>query len=125
MDENHVDDRKRKWFLWGIVVAWAPFIPTIIGMSYTFRGVAEQKATGIGAIAGGLAEAYMVFGLVLTVVSQVGAIVLLIRSFSGEKWMRSVVALFSIAWCTLMLFLFGVFQWILHTQIPHRTGMAR
>ena len=46
-------------FLWGLVLAWAPAIPVIIGMRNTFRGISETKATGLGAVAGGLAEAYL------------------------------------------------------------------
>lgn len=38
-------------FIWGLVLAWAPAIPLIVGMSNAFRGLSEQKATGLGAVA--------------------------------------------------------------------------
>lgn len=42
-----------------------------IGMSNAFRGVFEQKATGLGAVAGVIAEGYVTFGVIpLFVVSM-------------------------------------------------------
>jgi len=88
MDNGSSYDRKTKgWFLWGTVLTWALSIPFILGIFHSFREVSEQKATGLGAIAGGLAEGFVTFGLILAFLVPVVAIVLLIRSFSSGHWM--------------------------------------
>jgi len=66
------DDRKTRWFLWGTVLTWALFIPTIIGIFPFLPGIAEQKATGMGATASGLAEGHVTFGLMLALLVPVG-----------------------------------------------------
>ena len=68
MDDSFSDERKRKYFLWGTVLTWTLAVPLIIGIFHAFRGISEQKATGLGAVAGGLAEAYAIFGLFLAFV---------------------------------------------------------
>jgi len=113
------NDPKRKWFLWGMVLAWTPSIPIIIGVLDTFRGVSEQRATGLGAVAG-LAEVYLTFGLILTFIYLVGAIVLLGRSFSGGHRLRAILSVLSMGWSALMLFIFGLLMWLLLAQLPHR-----
>jgi hypothetical protein len=106
-------------FVWGLVLTWATAIPFIIGMSRTFRGLSETKATGLGAVAGGLAEAYLIFGLVATLAFQVGGIVLLSRSFSPGHGARAVFSALSIGWSILTLLLLGLFLW-LYFAFPHR-----
>ncbi len=57
------DDTKRKRFLWGVCLAWTPFlffIPTVIS---AFNGIAREKATGLAVVAGGLTEFFSTFGL--------------------------------------------------------------
>jgi hypothetical protein len=105
-------------FVWGMVLAWAPAIPLIIGVSSTFRGLSEQKAIGLGAVAGGLAEAYLTFGLLATLAFQVGGIVLLSRSFSSGHGARAVFSALSIGWSILTLLLLGLFLW-LNFAFPH------
>ena len=56
MDDILTHERKRKWFVWGTVVTCTLSIPLIIGMSNAFRGISTEKATGLAAVAGGLAE---------------------------------------------------------------------
>jgi len=34
-----VDQLKKRRFLWGALLAWAPWIPTLLGMGYAFRGI--------------------------------------------------------------------------------------
>lgn len=106
-------------FLWGLVLAWAPAIPVIIGMRNTFRGISETKATGLGAVAGGLAEAFLIFGLMATLAFQVGGIVLLSRSFSPGHGARAVFSALSIGWSILTLLLLGLFIW-LNFAVYHR-----
>jgi len=111
MDNGSGYDRKTKgWFLWGTVLTWALSIPVVIGIFNSFRGISEQKATGLGAIAGGLAEGYANFGLILALLAPVVAIVLLIKSFSSGHRMRTLFSLLYIGWNLLMLFA-GLFAW--------------
>jgi hypothetical protein len=116
------NDPKRKWFIWGMVLALIPSVPLIIGILRSFRGISEQKATGLGAITVGFAEVYLIFGLILTFIFLVGAIVLLGRSFSGEHRMRALLSALSICWSALMLFVFGLLMWLFLIQLPHRAS---
>ena|SRR5579864_4398354 len=110
---------RRNRFVWGLVLAWAPAIPFIIGMSNTFRGISEHKATGLGAVAGGLAEAYLIFGLVAVFAFQVGAIVLLAGSFSEGHLLRAFFSLASIGWSVLTLLFFGLSLWLNFVYLSH------
>jgi ACR3 family arsenite efflux pump ArsB len=125
MDERNAEDPSRKWFLWGIALAWIPSFPLIVGFLNTFRGISEQKATGLGAVAGGLAETYLTFGIIVTLVSELAAIVLLIRSFSRGHLRRGSVAVLSICWSILMLLLFALFVWMFLVYLPHVTATPR
>jgi len=108
---------KKRRFLWGALLAWAPWFPTIVGLGYAFRGISREKATGIGAVAGGLAETFLLFGLLVTVVFEVAAIILLIRAFESGHWLRSLFSAFSLFFSGLMLLLFGVFLWLSWFQV--------
>ena len=118
MDDGTSEDRKRKWFLWGTVLTWTLSIPLIIGMFNSFREISSQKATGLGAVAGGLVEGYATFGLILALVLPVGAIVLLVRSFSGGRRMRALFSLLYICWSALTLVLAGLFVWLVFVYLP-------
>jgi hypothetical protein len=98
-----VEGLTRKRFLWGVFLAWAPWIPTLIGLRNVFRGIFEQKATGLGAVAGGLSELFVMWGLGSMIISQVAALVWLCRAFSREHWVRNVVSALSICLSGLML----------------------
>ncbi len=107
-----VDEPEKKRFLWGVSLAWAPWVPVLIwstlGLVNAFK---EQKATGLGAVAGGLAEAFTLFGMAATLVFEVSAIVLLVGAFSGKHWLRSVFSVVSIFLSALMIFLLGLCVW--------------
>ena len=105
------DELKQRRFLWGAVLAWVPWIPTLIGIGYAFRGISEQKATGLGAVAGGLVELFVVWGICTMIISQVAAIIWLCRAFSREHWMRNVVSVLSICLSGLMLLIVWFFLW--------------
>jgi hypothetical protein len=109
--EVAVEGLKKKRFLWGVLLAWAPWIPTLIGIGYAFRGISEQKATGIGAVAGGLVEVFVVWGIGTMIISQVAAIIWLCRAFSREDWIRNVVSALSICLSGLMLVVVSFFLW--------------
>jgi hypothetical protein len=106
-----VDELKKRRFLWGVVLAWTPWIPTLIGIGYAFRGISEQKATGLGAVAGGLSEIFALYGIGAILVTQTAAIVLLIRAFSAGHWGRSLFAVLSICLSGLTLFIVGFSFW--------------
>jgi hypothetical protein len=79
-----VDELKKRRFLWGALLAWVPWIPTLVGVGYAFRGIWEQKTTGLGAVAGGLSEIFVLWGIAAILVSQAAAIVLLTRAFTPD-----------------------------------------
>ena len=110
--EELLRDRKKKRFIWGTVFTWTLFIPIVIGVSNAFKGISEQKATGLGAILGGLAEAYATLGLILGFVLPVGTIVLLVRSFSKEHPMRAVFSVLYICWSAFTVALASLFVWL-------------
>ena len=112
-----MDPLKKKRFLWGVLLAWTPWLPTIIGLGYAFRGIAREKATGLAAVAGGLTETFLLFGLLATVVFEVAAIILLLRAFEPGHWLRSLFLVFSLCPSGLMLLLFGVFLWLSWFQV--------
>jgi hypothetical protein len=114
-----VDELKKKRFLWGVALAWAPWIPTLIGLRIAFRGISEQKATGLGALGAGLVESFVLWGIVAILVGQVTAIVLLFRAFSPGHWVRSLFSVLSICLSGLMLLLVGLFLWMSWFQQHH------
>ena len=80
-------------------------------MVNAFRGVSQEKATGLAVIAGGFAEALATFGLIAFVACQVAAIVLLARGMRREAWGRSMVALVSIVCSVGILALMTLGTW--------------
>ena len=117
MDNELSRDTKRQWFLWGVILAWVPFLPTLIGIFNAFKGISAQKATGLGAVAGGLTESYATVGMIVTLLLPVAAIVLLGKSLSGVHPMRTLVSWLSICWSVLVLLLSGLSVWVLFTQM--------
>jgi hypothetical protein len=112
-----MDDFKRKPFLWGLLLAWSALPPVMYGCANAFKGISEQKATGMAALVGGLAEGLVPYGLLLTIMAQVTAIILLIRGFSREYTGRSVLSAVSICWSVLTLFLIASTVW-LYLKMP-------
>jgi hypothetical protein len=124
MDNILTQERKRRWFVWGTVVSCTLSIPLIIGMSNVFNGIAKEKATGLAAVAGGLAEGYVTFGMVLAFAMPITAILLLSRSFARGHGLRSLFSLVCICWNALMLALAGLFLWLYLVYLP-RAGAHR
>jgi hypothetical protein len=122
MDDTSFDP-KRKRFVWGTVLTWTLSTPILIAMFYAFRGLAQEKATGLGekavAVAGGFVEGYATFGIILAFVLPVLAIVLLVRSFSGGHRIRSLFSLVYIGWSALTLVLASAFLWMSFIYLPH------
>jgi hypothetical protein len=116
-----MDDPKQKRFLRGVLLIWIPLLPLIFTSLNSLRGITEQKATGLGAVAGGLAEIYVPLGLVLTVVSLLTGTVLLFRAFSREHWPRSFFSVVSICVAGFALLVLGLFLWLVFSQLHHRS----
>jgi|SRR6266478_6290968 len=57
------DGIKRKRFLWGVGLAWTPFLFLIIPLFSAFNGIAREKATGLAVVGGGLVKFFYTFGL--------------------------------------------------------------
>jgi hypothetical protein len=103
------DTLNKKRFLWGLLLAWAPWVPTVIGIGYLFVGLSDSKATGLAVVVGGMVELLVWWGIATMIISQVAAIVWLFRSFSGAHIPRSLIAAVSIFASGLMLFLVFTF----------------
>jgi hypothetical protein len=114
-----VDEPKKRRFVWGVLLAWAPWIPILIGLGNALISIPRQKATGIGVVAGGLTELFVVWGVGAIVIGQVVAIVLLFRAFSAGHWARSLFTMLSIGLSSLMLILVGLFLWLSWFQVHH------
>jgi hypothetical protein len=115
-----MSDLQNKRFLWGVALAWAPWVPAFLGLASTFRMSSEQKAVGLGAIAGGFAEAAATFGLAVALIFEVGALVLLARSFDRGHRLRSSFSVISICLSALMIFLLGLYGWFVFLRPPYR-----
>ncbi len=113
-------DLRQKRFVWGTVLAWAPWVPMTIGLASVFRGISNSKATGLGAVAGGFAEGYVWFGLASTLICEVSALVLLFRTFSGGHAARSALSAFSICMSSLMILLLCLSLWLFWFASHHR-----
>jgi hypothetical protein len=114
-----VDNVKTKRFLWGVALAWVPWIPIGIGLGNALASLSRQKATGIGVVAGGLTELFVVWGIGAVLIGQVVAIILLCRAFSPGHRMRGLFSVLSICLSGLMLLLVGLFLWLSWFQKHH------
>jgi len=121
--DNQIDAAKTRRFLWGTLLAWIPFLffmfPTMIGLFSAFRGASSGKSTGVAAVAGGFGELLSVFGLAAALVFEIVAIVLLVRAFSKEHPIRSLLSVFSVCCSGLMITILGLFLWLLFFRLPH------
>jgi hypothetical protein len=125
MNEGNIDGRPRKWFLWGAALASISSIPFVIVFFNFLRTLSPAKATGLAAVAGGLTEAYMTFGLILTFVLPVAAIVLLGRSFTGGGRTHKVFSLLFIFWSGFLLLVYGAGGWFFFVEFPRMVSGHR
>lgn len=102
-------DAIKRRFLIGALLVWAPWIPIIMSLREAFRGASNAKAIGLGAVAGGLGEAFVLWGVAAMVIAQVAAIAWLGKSFSPEHWLRNPISVCSIVLSGLMLVLTCLF----------------
>jgi len=103
------DDLVQRRFLWGLLLSWSPWVPTLFGIGAALVGVLNSKATGIAVLAGGIAELLVWWGIVAILISQIAAITWLARSFSTTHIWRSLIAAASIFASTVTLFLMCAF----------------
>lgn len=111
------DDAKRKRFLWGVALVWVPWVPAIIGLGNA-SGIANTKATGLAAVAGGFAEMKLMIAAML--ISELSAMVLLFRVFSRGHELRSAFSVVSICASGLLMVLLGLSIWFVWFT-SHRT----
>jgi hypothetical protein len=108
-------DSDRQRFRWGVSLAWGSFLllfaPTFIQIFLIFRSIEEQKATGLGAVAGGLSEAFLTFGLVVALGSQLTALVFLARSFPAQPSARKLLSVLSMVCSVFILLMAGAVVW--------------
>jgi hypothetical protein len=119
-----VDELKKKRFVWGLLLAWAPWIPTLVGIGYGLRSISKEHATGIGAVVGGLSEIFVLWGIGAALVGQVAAIVLLCRALSPGHWARSLFSVLSICLSGFTLLLVFLFVWLTWFQVHRASGLV-
>ena len=113
------DALKKKHFLWGVLLGISPWIPTVIGLGSAFVGVSNSKATGLAAVAGGMVELLVWWGIATMLVFQIAAIIFLLRSFSSAHILRSLTAAVFVLASGLMLLLVCAFLfWGRHFLAP-------
>jgi hypothetical protein len=122
MNDGSRQDGPRKLFLSGAVVAGVSSIPFFIVFFIFLRTLSPAKATGLAAVAGSWTEAYATFGLILTILLPVVAIVLLSRSFSKGNPTRRVLSLLFILWSGFIWLMYGVSAWFVVIQLPRMSG---
>jgi hypothetical protein len=125
MNADRSRDCPQSWFLWGTILAGISSIPFIIMFFNAFRGMPRDKATGLGAVAGGLTEAYATFGFILTFVLPIAAIVLLGRSFSRGDRTRRLFSFLFIVWSSSILLVYVLGGWFVFSQIPRLVNGPR
>ena len=117
MEQLQNQDGGRKLLFWGAVFAWLPLLPIIYSIALDIRELSTQKQTGLGAVAGGLSEVFFTIGLIVAFAVPVTGIVLLLKSFSGGRGLRSLFTVISILWSSLILLILTslwLFQMRLH-----------
>ncbi len=106
-------------FLLGILLAWVPIVIVIAPIFVSVFGeITNQKATGLGAVAGGLSEALLTFGIVAFVTTQIVAIVFLVRSIGSAETSQNIVAILTAGFSVLVLVATGLLLWLMWFVIP-------
>jgi hypothetical protein len=99
-------------FLLGAALAWAPWIPIFVGFVRVLHDVSATKATGLGAVAGGLTEVFVVCGIGAILAGEIVAIILLSRSLASGHRARNAFSILSMCLSASMLVLVGLFFWV-------------
>ena len=118
-EPSSIADPKRKRFFWGVAIGWFSIIPLLYGCANAFKGVSEQKATGLGTVAGGVAEVCAMVGALVLLVSPLIAIYLLVTSWSRGQAARNFFSVLTILWSGFTLFLIMGAAWLIFV-FPHQ-----
>lgn len=110
-------DSDRQRFRWGVSLAWGSFVLFFApGFIQIFGTIEEQKATGLGAVAGGLSEGFFTFGVTVAVVLQLTALVFLTRSFRAQSSARKLLSVLAMACSAFILLMAGVSVWLTYLR---------
>lgn len=105
----------------GLLFAWVPVIfvlfPTLVSF---IRSLSPHETTGLGAVAGGLSQALVTFGIVAFVGCEVYGLILLVRTLSTVSSAAKVLGVLSAGVASLALTFLSLFIWI-----SVRSGTAR
>lgn len=112
------DDAAKSRFLKGLLLTWVSFLvfisPIVVSIvADMLRSASRAKATGLGAVAGGISEALTTFGVAAMAISQVLAIVLLARTFDRAHVGRSFLSAISICCSVLLISFVAVSVWLM------------
>lgn len=104
----------------GILLAWAPFaIMAGLGFMRAITEIQNQKATGLGAVAGGFSESFVTFGIVAFLATQVMAIMLLVGCIGQGETSQTIVAILSMGLSALGIVATVLSVWAVVFVIPH------
>lgn len=107
-------------FILGILLAWVPYaVMTGLGLVRAFGEIQNQKATGLGAVAGGLSENFVTFGVVAFLATQAMAIVLLVRCVGMGETSQTILAILTMAMSILGIAATILAFWAVIFVIPH------
>jgi EamA domain-containing membrane protein RarD len=107
-----------KRFLWGIALVWVPWIPILVAFGYVLYQM-SRVATGIGAVAGGFSEIFLMYGVAGTFVAQLFAVVLLSKSLLPGRPIRNFLSILSLCLSGLMIVVIAVFLWLSWSWAHH------
>lgn len=106
-------------FLWGITLVWVPWIPILVAFGSVLYQMSRVKATGLGAVAGGFGEIFLMYGVVGTFIAQLFAIVLLSKSLLPGRPLRNFFSILSLCLSGLMLVMVALFLWLSWSWAHH------
>src|SRR5580704_14539146 len=115
---GHDRGSRKGWFFWGLALVGTSSIPFLVAFLNTFRGMSPNKATGLGAVAGGLTEAYVSLGFITTLVLPIASIFVLARSLPGADRTRKLFSYLLIVWSSFISMLSGLGGWFFLAQMP-------
>lgn len=102
----------KKWLILGLVLSLTTVIPVAVGLLGTLHS--RNSIAGVRDVGGNVIISFTVFGLTVAALSQVAAIVLLLKSFPfGYR----ILSALSICWSGLILVLSGVCIWMLLAEV--------
>lgn len=106
-------------FLWGFALVWVPWIPILVAFGYVLYQMSRVKATGLGVVAGGLGEIFVIYGVAGTFIAQLFAIVLLSKSLMPGRPLRNFLSILSLCLSGLMIVMIAVFLWLSWSWAHH------